>query len=124
MEYIIEAYFDILSDDELQRKGVDISERSDDDRSAGKHIDNFRRRAKNGRCFKQPYLGTREFSAHFELIENDEKIPQSEITGERDLGIMLYDIDFKRNMEATFFRAKMVNGVIEVPHPDSEEVLR
>ncbi len=124
VEYIIEAYFDVLSDEKLESKGINISNRTADDRSAGKHIDNFRRRAKKGRCFKQPYLGTREFSAHFELIEDDEKIPNSEIKGERDLGIMLYDIDFERNMDAMFFRAKMVDGVIEVPHPDSEEVLR
>ena len=40
---------------------------------------------------------------------------------------MLYDMDFDKNVErpdAMFYRAKMENGVIIVPHRDSEEVLR
>lgn len=35
--------------------------------------------ARKGQCFHQPCMGTREFIAHFALIENDEK-PASELT--------------------------------------------
>ena len=124
VEYVIEAHFEVLSDEELAAKGVDVSRRTDDDRSPAKHIDNFRRRAKSGRCFKQPYLGTREFAAHFELLDENTPIPPSPLRGERDLGIMLYDIDLENGMTPMFFRARMVDGVVEVPPPESEEVMR
>jgi len=65
-----------------------------------------------GQCFTQPYLGCREFSAHFELVE---EFPASPLTGTQDLGWMLHDIDFPNEMEARFFRASMVDGVIAVP---------
>ena len=32
----------------------------------------FKRRARKGQCFNQPYLGTREFSCSFTLIEQQE----------------------------------------------------
>ena len=46
---------------------------------------------------------------------------------DRDLGIMLYDMDFEGNAQkpdAMFYRARMKQGVIVVPSKDSEEVLR
>lgn len=52
---------------------------------------------------------------------------KSPIAESRDLGIMLYDMDFEvdiKNPPAIFYRAKMENGVIIVPPKDSEEVLR
>ncbi|ERP31666.1 type I-C CRISPR-associated protein Cas5c [Chitinivibrio alkaliphilus] len=109
VEYIIEAHFEPINSE-----GENI----------GKHLDMFNRRAKKGQCFYQPYLGTREFSSSFELVEGD--IPASQLTGERDLGFMLFDIDFsdKKNIQPMFYRPKMVDGVIAVPHPDSGEVLK
>lgn len=91
-----------------------------------KYYEMFERRAKQGQCFSQPYLGCREFSANWEYVENVEgrKDPISE---NRDLGIMLYDMDFEHNLQnpdAIFYRAKMEQGVIIVPDKDSEEVLR
>ena len=91
-----------------------------------KYYEMFERRAKQGQCFTQPYLGCREFSANWEYVENVEgrKTP---ITEDRDLGIMLYDMDFEHNPQkpgAMFYRAKMEQGVIVVPDKDSEEVLR
>lgn len=35
-----------------------------------KHLETFRRRAAKGQCFHQPYLGTREFPAAFELVDS------------------------------------------------------
>lgn len=91
-----------------------------------KYYEMFERRAKQGQCFTQPYLGCREFSAHWEYVDNIEgrKTP---ITENRDLGIMLYDMDFEHNPQkpdAMFYRAKMEQGVIIVPDKDSEEVMR
>lgn len=104
--YVIEAHFEL----------TEYAEESDNE---GKHIDMFRRRARNGQCFYQPYLGTREFSASFELIEDREAIPtcDEQLKGEKDLGWMLWDIDFSRGMTPRFFRATMTNGIITMPSP-------
>ena len=102
VEYVIEARFE-LTDPE--------------DDNTGKHIDQFRRRALSGQCFHRPYLGCREFPASFELLED--RPPPSLLAGEKDLGWMLYDIDFGNGMQPQFFRAKMVDGVIDVPRPGS-----
>ncbi|HSW00324.1 MAG TPA: type I-C CRISPR-associated protein Cas5c [Sedimentisphaerales bacterium] len=89
------------------------------DTNDGKHLDVFNRRATGGQCFTQPYLGCREFSAHFELVEG---FPASPLTGTQDLGWMLHDIDFPNDMEARFFRAAMIDGVIAVPVFPRKEV--
>jgi CRISPR-associated protein Cas5d len=68
----------------------------------------------------QPYLGCREFPAHFELLTSE--VPTSPLTGEKDLGWMLHDIDFKNDMQAKFFHPIMKNGVIDVPPFHSDEV--
>jgi len=88
----------------------------------------FDRRARKGQCFHRPYLGCREFSCHFRL-EKDPLVAAKEsppIEESRDLGFMLYDIDFSSSKEprAAFFRPKLQKGVINVPDWDSEEVRR
>ncbi len=88
------------------------------DRNDGKHLDTFNRRAAAGQCFTQPYLGCREFSAAFELVDD---LPLSPLKGTQDLGWMLHDIDFANDMEARFFRAQMIDGVIAVPQFDWKE---
>lgn len=98
--YVIEAHFERTA-----KWGPDDSE--------GKHADMFRRRARKGQCFHRPCLGLREFAADFELVED--RMPDSEMTSEsRDLGFMLHDIDYQTR-QPRFFRARMENGVIEVP---------
>ena len=106
--YIIEAHFEPTDED---------------GQNEGKHLDIFNRRLHKGQCYYQPYLGTREFSAAFEAVEI---IPESQLKDERDLGWMLYDMDFsdKNNPIPMFYRAKMIDGIINIPHPDSEEVIR
>ena len=97
------------------------------DENPGKYNAMFERRARKGQCFNQPYLGTREFSASFRLVDTENDVLDNPIQDSRDLGLMLYDMDFEKNVEkpdAMFYRAKMENGVIIVPHRDSEEVLR
>ena len=97
------------------------------DENPGKYNAMFERRARKGQCFNQPYLGTREFSASFRLVDAENDVLDNPIQESRDLGLMLYDMDFEKNVEkpdAMFYRAKMENGVIIVPPKDSEEVLK
>lgn len=94
------------------------------DENPGKYNAMFERRAGKGQCFNQPYLGTREFSASFRMVDIGEQMAEP-INENRDLGIMLYDIDYEsKGQESMFFRARMENGVIIVPPKDSEEILR
>lgn len=94
------------------------------DENPGKYNAMFERRARKGQCFNQPYLGCREFSAHFRFIENPEEETEKSISDSRELGFMLYDMDFtnERDPQAMFFRAQMNNGIIIVPPKESEEV--
>jgi CRISPR-associated protein Cas5d len=86
----------------------------------------FLRRAAKGQCINQPYLGCREFACDFQLIEAHDAPAQipDELSGEKDLGWMLYDLDFSdaSDPQPRFFHARMVNGVVKVPAWDSEEV--
>jgi CRISPR-associated protein Cas5d len=95
------------------------------DENPGKYNAMFERRARKGQCFNQPYLGTRECVASFRFVDYSNEELSVPIAESKDLGIMLYDMDFKeQSIDATFYRAKMENGVIIVPHRKSEEVLR
>ena len=109
VEYAIEAHFDL----------TDEAGESDNE---GKHLDIFNRRARNGQCFHQPCLGTREFAADYTLIEDDDLPPA--IDESRDLGWMLYDIDHENERQPLFFRAEMKQGIVEIPPPNSPEVRR
>lgn len=74
------------------------------------------RRLIKGQCYHTPYFGTREFSAHFKLCEDISKMETAYPNEVRDLGFMLYDMDYsdKNNIRPMFFRAKMENGIINV----------
>jgi CRISPR-associated protein Cas5d len=109
-----------------ERKG-EIEHRNEADENPGKYQGMFERRAAKGQCFNQPYLGTREFSASFRFIENpaEEAKVHPPLSDSRDLGLMLYDIDFDApGKPSMYFRAKLEAGVIVVPAKDSGEVLR
>lgn len=91
-----------------------------------KYYQMFERRASRGQCFTWPYLGCREFAAHWRYIENPDLLPPP-LPEDKDFGIMLYDMDFEgnpANPEVMFYRAKMKQGVIVVPDKDSEEILK
>ncbi|UKE69924.1 type I-C CRISPR-associated protein Cas5c [Xanthomonas cerealis pv. cerealis] len=105
--YVIAAHFE-------------LTDKAGSDDNVGKHLDIFNRRARRGQCFQAPCLGTREFPASFALIEDDAAVPATDPTlaGERDLGWMLHDIDFTDGMTPRFFRARMVDGRVEVPAPE------
>lgn len=108
--YVIESHFQIATGEANEAK----------------HLDQFNRRARAGRCFTRPYLGCREFAADFELIEAEPKMPKPDdsLLGERDLGWMLHDLDFQHDRQPHFFRARMVNGVIDVPPLENTEALQ
>ena len=100
VRYVIEAHFE-------------MTENASPGDNPGKFQDIIKRRLRKGQCFSQPYLGTRECSAHFRLWEGDDipTIPET-----RDLGFMLFDMDYTQpeNIQPMFFRARMENGVIDL----------
>lgn len=109
--YVIEAHFELTN-------------RADYSDTAAKHIAMFKRRAATGQCFHRPYLGTREFAAHFELIEGE--LPASTLPihqRNRDLGWMLQDIDHGNDHKPYFFRAALVDGAMAVPRLNSKDVV-
>ncbi|WP_308621019.1 type I-C CRISPR-associated protein Cas5c [uncultured Desulfovibrio sp.] len=101
--YVIEAHFV-------------LTEKAGPDDNEGKHSDIFRRRARNGECFQQPCLGCREFPAFFSLLEEDAAVPVSALANDapRDLGLMLYDMDFANGMRPMFYRPRLEKGIIDV----------
>lgn len=96
------------------------------DETPGKYLAIFERRASKGQCFNQPYLGTREFSCNFKLIKDFETNPAKTIDETRELGFMLYDMDFTdlEDPKPMFFKAKIENGVVKIPPITSEEIRR
>ena len=109
--YVVHAHFELTA-------------RAGDDDNIGEHLDIFNRRARKGQTFHAPCLGTREFPASFALLEDGQPAPQPDpsLLGERELGWMLHDIDFAHGKTPRFFRARMVDGLIEVPPFEAEGV--
>ena len=120
--YVVKAHFEILPPKNPENKAVPNRKALE-----GKHLDMFRRRARIGQYFHQPYLGCREFPARFELLEDPTLIGACDpsLCGEKDLGYLLHDIEYQQEAEtkkvksslAHFFRATMIDGVIQVPYP-------
>ena len=97
VSYMIHAYFE-------------MTDKAGAEDTVVKFQEMFLRRSEKGQCFHRPYLGCREFSAEFEVFTNGKPLPEP-ITETRDLGWMLYDMDFKGNEPvARFFRAALDNG--------------
>lgn len=112
VRYVIEAHFDMTAN----------AAPSD---NSGKFQDIAKRRIRKGQFYHQPYFGCREFPANFRLCETIPPCP-GDLLGERDLGLMLLDLDYTNpeNIQPMFFRAVLHNGVLEVPQLDSEGVFR
>lgn len=78
----------------------------------------FIRRASNGQCFQRPYFGCREFPVDFEFIQKKTG-PFPAIAETRDLGWMLYDLDYSgKEPMPQFFHAHMENGCIDLRNVD------
>jgi CRISPR-associated protein Cas5d len=121
-EYLVDA-----SEQDLVRQ-CEKTVRIGRDENPGKYNAMFERRARKGQCFNQPYLGCREFSCAFRFVDllegkvgSDEPAPIDET---RDLGFMLYDLDFTdiHDPKPAFFRPTMEQGVIVLPRWEADEV--
>ena len=110
VRYVIEAHFD-------------LTDKAAPGDNPGKFQDIMRRRVERGQFYHQPCFGCREFPAQFRACEELPPCPE-ELKGERDLGYVLWDMDYSdpENIVPLFFRAKLKDGVLEVPTRDSGEV--
>ncbi|MFO7871668.1 MAG: type I-C CRISPR-associated protein Cas5c [Kiritimatiellia bacterium] len=99
--YVIHAEFELI-------------EAAGEDDSVVKFTEMFVRRASNGQCFHRPYFGCREFPVDFEFIPKDAEGP-APIADTRDLGWMLYDMDYSgEEPMPQFFHAELVNGSLDL----------
>ena len=100
VHYVFEAHFE-------------MTEQANPSDNHGKFQDIIKRRLRRGACYSTPYFGCRECTAHFRLWEGGE-IPAIDET--RDLGYMLYDMDYSdpTDIQPMFFRARMEHGVIDL----------
>ena len=110
VRYVIDAHFD-------------LTEKAAPSDSPGKFQDIVKRRLERGQCYSMPYFGTREFPAQFRRCTMLPPCPE-ELLGMRDLGWMLWDMDYgdPQDIRPRFFRAVMTDGIVTVPPPESGEV--
>ncbi len=103
VDYVIQAHFEI------------VPERAGPEDTVEKHYNIILRRLRKGQHFHQPCLGTREFGARVEVIE-DGFIPPSPLKGEKELGWMLYDMDFSdpQDIKPQFFKATLQDGMLDL----------
>lgn len=100
VHYVIEAHFILnekIGKDDTPKKIYNIA----------------LRRIKKGQCFSQPFFGCREFTAHFKEPEKDY---QGFENNTRNLGLMLYDLDYSdlRDIKPLFFNAILNKGVLDL----------
>lgn len=102
VEYVVEAHFE-------------MTPKATPGDNEGKFKDIIMRRLRRGECYYRPYFGCREFPAQFALYE-EEKVDTAYDGTERDLGYMLYDLDYSdtEDIKPMFFRAVMKDGVLDV----------
>ena len=110
VRYVVEAHFTM----------TDQANPSD---NPGKFQDIVKRRIQRGQFYHQPCFGCREFPAQFRWCEEPPPCPE-ELKGPRDLGWMLYDMDYTNpeDIRPLFFRASLEDGVLRVPGRNSREV--
>jgi CRISPR-associated protein Cas5d len=101
VDYLIDAHFEM------------IPEKMGPDDTPEKYYNMMLRRLRKGQFYSQPYFGCREFAAHLALVEGDRPVSCYAGEAERDLGWMLYGIDFEHSARPVFFHAVMRHGVIE-----------
>jgi len=115
---------------------ADIVLRAHADADVAKYREQFRRHVEKGRCFQRPFLGCREFAADFAPPDGTERA----IAEDRDLGLMLFDLVWRRDggkavtfmhhggrvgerrergeasgtATPVFFQAKLTQGVLRV----------
>lgn len=103
VQYVIEASFTLTS-------------QAGPNDNIPKFVDIFQRRLEKGQHFHHPYFGCREFTA--EVMPATE--PLTPINDSRDLGLMLWDINYDgEKYRPLFFQARLQNGVLDVPDMSS-----
>ena len=98
-------------------------------------------RAASGQAFHQPYLGCREFPAHFALIADGDPVPPCDLPPDqrnKDFGWMFHDFIYREDpkgkiiesnkgrkltAEPRFFHAMAKDGIIDIPAIDGKEVM-
>ena len=103
VEYVIQAHFEMTE----QENATD---------NPGKFKDIIMRRLRRGECYHMPYFGCREFPANFALYEEKDVNTAYDNVEEKDLGFMLFDMDYtdKQDIRPMFFRAVMRYGVLDL----------
>lgn len=110
VDYLIEAWFE-------------MTPKAGPEDNMTKFVEMFMRRLEKGQHFHQPYLGCREFIAEVEPVPDP---PPPAIDDSRDLGLMLWDIEFGGpggENRPVFFPARLESGVLNVPE-DPHEALQ
>lgn len=130
VRYRIYGYFDFINPWQRKKnnsiKPGDLEDRQEiihSDETEAKYAAMFERRALKGQCFHRPYLGCREFACYFRLVQTPGQEKATPIDETRDLGFMLYDLDFERdekNPVPLFFRAYLDRGVINTDRREVE----
>ena len=102
VHYVIEAHFE-------------MTDKANESDNPGKFQDILKRRLEKGQCFHTPYLGVREFPAKFQIWDKNKPVPTA-YRGEKDLGYVLYDMDYqgKDGIEPMFFHAILKDGKLDL----------
>jgi CRISPR-associated protein Cas5d len=120
---------------------IEMTDRAGPDDNKAKFVAMFQRRVENGQAFHQPYLGCREMACDFMAVDANTPAPIAE---SRDLGLMLWDIDYRPvagkakaslswrdngklvrgHARPIFFAAELVDGVLNVPADPEATLLR
>jgi CRISPR-associated protein Cas5d len=122
VEYVIEAGISLTplaSQGPVQATGPNTPE---------KYMLMFQRRAAKGQCFNQPYMGCREFPAHFEPAGPADMDVPAGMNADTDFGFMVYDVYDLDNIpdktqratisvkpSVTLYPAKLKGGIVAVP---------
>ncbi len=104
VHYVIEGHFSLTK----QAGPTDTPE---------KHHAISLRRMRQGQQFYQPYFGCKEFPAHYRLLEEGQPLPPSKAEQQtRDLGLMLYDLDYRnpQQIKPLFFHAVLEDGILDL----------
>jgi CRISPR-associated protein Cas5d len=103
VDYVVEAH-------------LTLTERAGPGDNLTKFVEMFERRVEKGQVFHQPYLGCREMVAAVSPAGG----AWSATSDNRDLGLVLWDIEYTpRRNRPLFFAARLEDGVLVVP-PSSE----
>jgi len=129
VRYRIYGYFDFINPEsrvvKKKSREEEVGTPIRNDETEAKYAAMFQRRASKGQCFHRPYLGCREFACDFKLIEDQGIDKKNPIDITRDLGYMLYDMNFDEDVEnpiPLFFKAKMENGTINTDRRQVEVI--